>query len=369
MWEGSIHTWLVQVLRHIDRSRFCLDFVVHTNREGYYHAEVRSLGAKIMPCLNYYQPWWYQQNLQRILKENGPYDIIHTHIADYSGWVMRVAYKAGVPIRIPHSHNNPSHFPGNSQLYWRFRLMVMRRWLRKYSTHFLAVSQDALAMFGADRVKHRRYYILNAPPIFQAYHEKVDSAALRNSLHIPPEAPVIGHVGRFCDAKNHFLILEIAKEMAKNLPQARFLLIGDGPLRSAVEAKAHALGLGDQVIFAGFRKDVPRLLLGALDLFLFPSLYEGLGLALVEAQAAGLPCVYSDIIPKEADVVPLLLHRLSLNSSIPAWADAIRAALNNPHAISQQEALRMVEKKFNIVENVKELERIYTIALNEAKLR
>jgi glycosyltransferase involved in cell wall biosynthesis len=362
MGKGAIQNWLVQVLRHIDTSKFQFDVVVHTNDVGEQDDEVRSLGARIIPCLNKRQPWLYQKNLHNILQQHGPYDIIHSHVADFSGLVMRVAYKAGIPIRIPHSHTNPTFSQEQWGWYWRLRLLVMRRWFRKYATHFIAVSHNALSMYGTDWVKKQKYYIVPCTPIFHSFHEKHDSTEIRNSLHIPRGAQVIGHVGRFIEAKNHFFILEIAKEVAKQLPQSRLLLVGDGSLLASVKEKAATLGLSDRIIFTGFRSDVPRLLLGAMDLFLFPSFFEGLGIALVEAQAAGLPCIFSDVIPLEVEAVPSLTNRFSLTSPPADWAETIVHLLKEKDRISPKEALAMVEKKFDIHSSAKSLEEIYESA-------
>jgi glycosyltransferase involved in cell wall biosynthesis len=173
---------------------------------------------------------------------------------------------------------------------------------------------------------------------------------------------VIAHTGRFVEQKNHSFLIDIALEVTKRQPNSRFLLIGEGPLRPAIEQKAARLGLRENVVFAGLRPDIPRLLMGAADLFLFPSLSEGLGLALAEAQAAGVPCVCSDGLPPEADVAPPLVQRLSLSEPASVWAEALLALGSRRPGLSRSEALGYVERGFNIQNSVAELTGIYARA-------
>ncbi len=169
-------------------------------------------------------------------------------------------------------------------------------------------------------------------------------------------------MGNFTEQKNHHLWIEVAREIARRDVNARFLLVGDGKLRPIIERKVDKLKMADRFVFAGTRTDVPRLMVGATDVFFFPSLWEGLGLALVEAQAAGLPCVIADVVPPEADVVGPLLRRLPLTSPAPVWADAILAARDTRPELMGREALALVENSsFNIEESVKHMESIYRV--------
>jgi glycosyltransferase involved in cell wall biosynthesis len=147
-----------------------------------------------------------------------------------------------------------------------------------------------------------------------------EKAALRAELGLSPAAIVIGHVGRFAAQKNHLFLIEIAACLCRKEPAAVFLLIGVGPDRAAIEARVAELGLRRHFIFAGSRPDVPRLMKDVMDCFLFPSFYEGLGLVLWEAQAAGLPCLIADALPEEASIVSGLVQRLSLSLPPAAWA-------------------------------------------------
>ena len=360
MSSGGIETWLMHVLRHIDRDRFEMDFLVHTTEECHYDDQVRALGSRIIPCPDAHQPWIYGGKFKKILREYGPYDIVHSHIHHFSGYVLRLAKQAGIPIRISHSHNDTSSNQAKAGFKRRLYLKLMRRWINRYSTIGLACSHQAAAsFFGTDWAADPRwqalYYGINLKP----FQEAIDPIAVRQELAIPEDAFVIGHVGRFVEQKNHKFLLEIVAEVAKREPKTRLVLIGDGSLRPEIEQQATLLGLRDCTIFAGIRPDVPRLM-RAMNTFLLPSLFEGLGLVLIEAQTAGVPCIFSDLIPQEVDLVKPLVQRLSLSQSAEEWTEAILAQTSAETKMSQSEALALVEtSKFNIETAVTKLENIY----------
>ena len=238
----------------------------------------------------------------------------------------------------------------------------------RYSTARLAASQRAArSLFGSRWRSDPCCRILYCGIDLAPFRAAVDSREVRAELGIPPESFVVGHVGRFTEPKNHTFLLQIAAQAIQLEPRARVLLVGDGPLRPAIERQVSELGLSGKVIFAGVRDDVPRLLKGAIDLFVFPSLHEGLGLALVEAQAAGLPCLYSDVIPHEVEVVRPLMQRLSLREPASRWAEL---GLSHSRQIGMPDpsaALEVVElSPFKIRRNVDELCAIYDAQVERA---
>lgn len=359
MNRGGIETWLMHILRHIDRDRFRIDFLVHTMQPCAYDDEIRALGSQIIPCLYPPRPWIYASNFKQILRKYGPYDIVHSHVHHYSGYVLRLAHQAGVPTRIAHSHNDTSSLQVKAGLYRQLYFALTKRWIARYATVGLGCSRNAVAaLFGPVWETEPRCQILYYGIDLTPFRDRIDSMS-RAKLGIPKNALVIGHVGRFVEQKNHTFLLEIAASVRSREPQMRLLLVGDGSLRPDISRQVAQMGLTDCVIFAGSRPDVPQLMLGAMDMFLFPSLYEGLGLVLIEAQAAGLPCIFSDVVPQEADVVKPLRQRLSLSQPASEWAEVL---LTQRHAvaISQSDALSLVETgPFNIEMSVKQLENIY----------
>ncbi|MBD2665308.1 glycosyl transferase group 1 [Richelia sinica FACHB-800] len=361
MVKAGSETTEIQTLRLIDRDRFQMDFLVHTTQPCAYDDEIRALGSKIIPCNYPSLPWNYDFNLKQILRNYGPYDIVHSHIHHLSGYVLRIAQQVGVPIRIAHSHLDSSPVDAQAGIYRRFYISLMKRWIACYANFRLSCSRKAAAsLFGSTWETNLPCQVLYPARDFSPFHDCVDRVAVRAEFGIPADAFVIGHVGRFDPQKNHQFLIEIAAAVAQQEPKMRLLLIGEGSLRPEIEQKVMQSNLADSVIFAGLRSDVPRLMLGAMDILLFPSFYEGLASVIYEAQSAGLPCVFSDTITEEVDVVKPLLHRMALSQPASTWADVILAHRNTLPRITQAEALRLVEQsQFNIQIRVQALENTY----------
>jgi glycosyltransferase involved in cell wall biosynthesis len=364
MNRGGVETWLMHVLRHIDRSVFHMDFLVHTQEPCLYDDEIRSYGSNIIPCLHPSRPLRYADNFARALRDYGPYQVLHSHVHHYSGVTLRLAYQRGIPVRIAHSHNDTVRQDADAGLGRKLYLAAMTRLIGRYATVQLACSARA----GRSLLRRRAaaaqtwetlYYGIDMAPFDPA----ASTGDGRAEFGIPPQACVVGHVGRFDEQKNHTFLIDIAAELARRDPTMCLLLVGDGPLRPSIEMKVSELGLARNVRFAGVRSDVPRLMKCAMDVFLFPSLFEGLGLVLVEAQAAGLPCVFSDVVPQEADVVGPLIRRVALSQPASVWADAVVKARDPRRIISKSAAFGQARQSaFNIEAAVKRVEQVYARA-------
>ncbi len=359
--RAGAETWLMNVLRHIDRERFQLDFVVHTTAPGAYDPEVRALGSRIFPCLGTRNPLRYGRNLKAILQNEGPYDVVHSHVHNYSGFVLRTARQAGVPLRIAHSHCDTSLFDNRASAPRRAYLGLMNWWLHKHATLGLAVSQRAAdSLFGADWSSDPRFRISYCGIDLAPFRAQADRQSVRGEFNIPADAFVVGHVGRFDYQKNHKFLIEIFAALAQRRTDARLLLIGEGPLRPEIEAQVAQAQLTDRVIFAGARPDVPRLMTTAMDAFVFPSHFEGLPLVLLEAQAAGLPCLLADTVAEETTVNTALVRRLSLSQAPETWCDELARLCQSLAGRSRQDAVGVIERSpFNIEVGVARLQEFY----------
>jgi glycosyltransferase involved in cell wall biosynthesis len=357
--RGGVETWLMHVLRHIDRTRFAVDFLVHTDVTAAFDDEVRSLGSRIIPLPSPTPGLRYASRFRRAIQGGEGYDLVHSHVHHFSGVVLRAAYLAGVRARIAHSHSDTSATQAMASTWRRGYLTMTEALIRRYATMGLAASAKAgEALFtwrptAAECPWRVLHYGIDLEPFKLA----ADRLATRKDLGIPEGTLVVGHVGNLVPVKNHPLLIRAFAEMSRHDAKTILLLIGTGPLRADLDAQIAALGLTQRVIFAGARSDVPRLLMGAVDVFMFPSLWEGLPLAVVEAQAAGLPIVLSDKVSEEADIVPEQICRLSPEMDATAWADA---CLRLATARTRGEGYRRVaESDLNIDRSVAALQDVY----------
>ncbi len=360
MDRGGAETWLMHILRNIDRHSFQMDFLVSTTAACAYDDEIRTLGGRVIACTEPSNPVKYAQKFTQILREYGPYDIVHSHIHHYNGYIFRLARQAGVPMRICHSHIDSTALEAQAGWLRRQYFKLMTHWIDRYATLGLGCSDVASAnLFGKDWKTDRRWQIYYCSIDLQPFAQQVDAASVRAELGIPAAAFVIGHVGRFQEQKNHTFLLDIFVAVLKQEPQAYLLLVGEGPLRSQIEQEAIAKGIGAHTIFAGSRPDVPRLMLGVMDAFVMPSLCEGLPLVGIEVQAAGLKTFLSEAITSEVCLLEPLVARLSLSQPAAVWAAKILQSRQQPK-IPQIAALTTIQdSSFNIQVGVDKLMQIY----------
>jgi glycosyltransferase involved in cell wall biosynthesis len=352
---GGIEVWLKNVLEQQPKNTAQFDFIA-SHVDPYFANAIEKCGGRIFLAPPVAQIPAYVRTLRRVLSQNGRYDVVHSHFVDHSGLVLRTARKMGVSARIAHSHIDLSPIQGNANLVRRGWFYLNRYWVNRHATCGLAASAKAAAtLYGAGWRDDPRWQVLPCGIDLAPFTTRGDAAEFRRELRIPNHAFVVGHVGRFLPQKNHRLMLEVIREIAPLRRGIIFLFVGGGPLESWFKRSIEKEGFADAVRILSPRPDVPRLLTQAMDAFIFPSIFEGLGLALVEAQAAGLPCLISDTVPVEADVAPSSVRRLSISAPAADWAREL-LAMKNGSTIDSRNAFAQVEASpFNIVRSARSL--------------
>jgi glycosyltransferase involved in cell wall biosynthesis len=359
--RGGAETWLVQVLRHIDRQKYQMDFLVHTSDAGAYDQEVRSLGARIIPCLSYTNPLRYARNFLRILRQFGPYDVVHSHVHHFSGYVLMLAAMGRVPTRIAHSHTAQTRQELAKSFKRRAYSTTLRGLIARFSSGGIAVSENSAdGLFPETWRTDHKWTVSHTGIDLTPFQTDIDRRDIREELGISPFSLVVGHVGRFCAAKNHAFLVEIAKEFTKLENRAVFLLVGDGELRGSIEAQVRFSSLASSFRFLGLRTDVARVMIGAMDIFLMPSRFEGVPLALLEAQAANLPCLVSDQITSECDLVPTLVERETLTATPLQWAEHVWRLSRNLPARSAVNVVDPGLRRRSIHRSIDSLAQIYS---------
>jgi glycosyltransferase involved in cell wall biosynthesis len=357
---GGVETWLLNVLKYADQDTFQFHFCTCGANAGLYATEVEKLGGHVFRCPKDLTLRSFHRTFRRILRE-GNYDIVHSHVYFFSGVLLRWANKEGVPIRIAHSHTSRDDRPDNQAR--RCSRALMRSWINRYATSGLAASKlAAVELFGKNWSADRRFRVIRCGIDLRAFQEPIDRSAVRKGIGIPLNASVVGHVANFLPAKNHSFILEVATQILKRRPEIHFLLVGDGPLRPRIQAEATTRGLSNRMHFVGTRTDVPRLMRGAMDFYLFPSINEGFGVSLLEAQMAGLDCVVSDTVPREVSYVPGHIEFIPLSAGIEHWAKQVISKIDllpsKPISIPDDDIL----DRISIQRSVRDLTSIYLTA-------
>lgn len=314
MGRGGLETMLMNYYRHIDRSKIQFDFLVHRDFEADYDREILSMGGKINH-VSRLVPWSrkYRKELKKFFLKHPEYKIIHVHQDCLSSVALQCAEECGIAVRIAHSHNSNQ----NKNIKYLIKRYYMKQ-IPKFATDYFACGNEA----GDWMFSGHSYRILRNAIDVSSYAYSIERAVtIRERLHVQQNL-VIGHVGRFDVQKNHIFLLDIFNECVKIVQNAKLLLVGDGEGKAQIQEKVKALGLEDKVIFTGVRSDVSDLL-QAMDVFVFPSLYEGVPVTMIEAQAAGLPCVISDNVPKDCIITSDLVTSMSLLDKPRDWAKHI----------------------------------------------
>ena len=337
---GGVENWLLQMAPHLAGSGWAFDYCLLGPEIGLYAEDFEKFGSQVLRCPLRPSPFLVPR-FHRLLRR-GNYEIVHSHVHHFSGLILTLAKGAGVPVRIAHSHNALDGRPDSAPR--RFYRQAMRRMLSRSMTAGLACSETAAEWLpGGDGETGLAVSLLPYGIDLERFRRlQTDRGRLRREFRIPGGAPVVGYVGRLEAQKNPFFLLDIISEASRAMPGAYFVIVGDGRLRTRLEQKAEERGLGARVRFAGQRRDIPDLMVGLFDAFVLPSLWEGLPLAALEAQAAGLPTLVSDRVTSEIGVLPRISYRAPLDAGAAHWARTLREMLE-ARRLSPAEATSALE--------------------------
>lgn len=349
---GGVEAVVMNYYRHIDRDKIQFDFICDDDSTRIPTEEIEKLGGKVILIPPYQKVFKYHKTLKKVLQE-GQYKIVHSHINALSVFSLWAAKSAGVPVRIAHSHST------SNKKEWKKTLLknILRPFSKVFATDYFCCSELAGRwLFGNKTYDQGKVYLLNnAIDVDKFKYDEKIRKEKRKELNIKDNQLVIGHIGRFVQQKNHEFLIDIFNEIHKQDKNAILLLIGEGPLKEKIQNKVNELGLDKNVQFLGQRNDANELY-QAMDAFVLPSLYEGLGMVVIEAQCSGLPCLCSVEVPKVAKISDNVFF-LDLKDTLLDWGDAVLESINQE---SRKDYSEEVSKYgYDIKEEVKKIEKYY----------
>ena len=359
MLKGGIQSLVMEIVKNIDKEKVQIDFLLLDDGKKYeLEDELENLGCKVYKLkgiwlrtpLDFMK---YTKALDNFFKNHRDYDVVHMHSSSKNYMVLKKAKKYGIPVRIAHSHNidfqtkNPiKKLIGN----------IFKVNLKKYATDYFACSKIAGKwLFGEKIINSDKFKVIhNAIDYDKFKFDGNKRKEIREELNIKDDEIVVGHVGRFSNQKNHEFLIDIFDELYKKNDKFKLLLIGIGETEELIKEKVKKLNIESRVIFLGVKEDVSKYY-NAMDLFLCPSKFEGLGITLIEAQANGLICFTSkDVVPEEAKLSDNLYY-IKLSDGFKKWAEKIENC--NLSRISSKK--EFVENRYLICDIVYELENKY----------
>ena len=355
MDRGGAEAMIMNYMRNINRDVIKFDFLTNRDYRAAYEDEIEFLGGKVYHMCPMYPGKFrqYKREVREFLKAHPEYKIIHSNLEERSYFALKEAKKLGVPVRISHSHNRPLGFDAKLLVRYYFRFM-----LKFYNTHMFACGVEAGDWLYGKKNRDKVIVMNNDIDAGQYTYNSEKSIKMKKVLGVENKL-VIGHVGRFFAQKNHPFLIDIFNEVHKKNPDAVLLLVGGGELddslKNQMKQKVKDLGLEEAVQFLGVREDVADVM-QAFDLFLLPSLFEGLPVTMVEAQASGLPCVISDKVPIQCDITGNV-KVVGLDESPETWAEQVLAFVDE---FERKDTYDKIQKAgFDIKENAKWLEEFY----------
>lgn len=357
VWNNyGVETLTLNCYRNMDKEKVQCDFFVCEGSKNVPVEEIQGMGGRVCYIPGYKHLFGYLSTLRKVFVEN-QYDIVHSHVNTLAVFPLFAAWRAKVSVRIVHIHS----MSAKGEVLRNIVKGTLKRFSRVFATHLATSSQIAARwMFGKKCFeKYHIYYLPVARSLERFRYNPERRKEVRKKLDVEDKL-VIGHMGRFCAQKNHFFLIEVFAAICQREEKAVLLLAGEGKLLEEVQERIRTLGIRDKVLYLGQRSDVEDLY-QAMDVFVLPSLYEGVPGVGVEAQAAGLPFVYADTVTDEIQILDST-YRLSFEEGVEKWADTILAAgkLQRRDGIKQ-----MAEAGFEIKSAAEKLQEYYSSLVRE----
>ena len=351
---GGAESRIMDLYRHIDRDKIQFDFLVHSKKEGFFEPEIKQMGGNIyyLPSFRVYNYFQYQKACREFFAAHKEFRVVQGHMTSTASIYLPQAKRAGIPVTIAHARS-----AGVDTGIKGFITKLLRKNLYRKCDYMFACSDlAARAVFGDKRYEEGETFLIpNAVDTKEFVPDKVVRNTIRKEYGLENKF-VIGHVGRFHYAKNHEFLLEIFAGILNRREDARLMLLGDGPRRAEMEAKVRELGVENAVVFAGNKNPVAPFY-QAFDAFLFPSRFEGMPGTVVEAQAAGLPCLVSDSVTPQVKATELVAF-LPLAKGVQEWTDGLLNHVENCKA-KGMEVTDLSDTNYDVNYQVKKYEEFY----------
>ncbi len=361
MDRAGIETMLMNYYRHIDREKVQFDFLCNKTKHGAYDEEIRQLGGKIFhtPGLNPIKYNKYLKYMKQLFLKNPEYRIVEAHNGALGVYALHAAKKNNIPTRIFHAHG------ASITKDWKLPIKLVCKSLlpSNMNYQFTCGVEAARCYFGNEAVQRQDYELIpNAIEVEKFIYNKKERDEIRKKYDINNKH-VIGHVGRFMAQKNHSFLIDVFYKVSKKDDDAILVLLGDGELQDDIKEKVKTYGLQKKVVFVGNVGNANEWY-SAFDIFVLPSIWEGLPVVGVEAQASDLPCIFSDTITKEIALLSNVKF-VSLEESADVWAENIIKRINKYER--KDNTSLITEKGYNISIEAKKLQKRYLQIFEENK--
>lgn len=350
---GGAETVAMNYFRNIDREKFEFHYLVYEKEIGEYEKEVYELGGKVIR-LEYSKKkmFLFLINLVKLMKKN-EYDIVHSHTLFNNGVVLLASKIAKIPIRISHSHSIRNKV--NDTIYSQIYEKIMRKLIIWTSTDYFACSTDAgNFLYGKEFYKKHGTFIPNGIEVSRFEFDNEIRQSIRKEMEIDHKI-VLGHVGHLASVKNQSYLIDLLSEL--NSDDFMLILLGEGSDREKLKKHAAKRGVENQVMLLGNISNVNDYL-SVFDMFLFPSLFEGLPLSVIEAQANGLPCIISDKIPKDVIITDIVKSLPISSNSLINWKTSVQSTKRPSHPEIYNRMI--LEKKFDVKSVGTLIQKLYT---------